>query len=62
MAQAPTEEAPVTQEKLTTEELTAKLSELATELQVPGVAAGIFIDGKFDVMSGRVCDAPVQRT
>jgi CubicO group peptidase (beta-lactamase class C family) len=45
MAQAPTE-TPIAAGRLTAEELTAKIAELATELQVPGVAAGIYLEGE----------------
>ena len=45
MPQAPTEER-VAQAPLTSEELEAKIAELAAELQVPGVAAGVYTNGE----------------
>lgn len=45
MSQAPIEER-VAQAPLTSEELEAKIAELAAELQVPGVAAGVYSNGE----------------
>jgi CubicO group peptidase (beta-lactamase class C family) len=45
MSQAPPQE-PAVQTPLTADELEAKLAELAAELQVPGVAAGIYLNGE----------------